>query len=282
MYYNIGTKLDERVIKLSVEFSENVDECPSNENFRLHSHENYEIYLFLEGDTKYIVEEKTYTLKPYDIIVIRKNEMHRVFHNGISRYKRFVINVSPEFFEIHNCKEYEKQFLTVGDGNKIEADTVLSSGIYDAFMRLKKYSKNCKETSSPISISIITEILYLLSDTKSYTVGDSKSTAVSSVMEYLNANFREDIKLEELEKMFFISKYHLCHAFKKATGLTVHGYITRKRINYVKELVKSGDKLGQAYSRAGFNSYSSFYRAYMNEYGAPPKLGLNLAEHKNS
>ena len=32
----------------------------SNESFYLHSHNEYEIYLFLEGDSNCIVENKTY------------------------------------------------------------------------------------------------------------------------------------------------------------------------------------------------------------------------------
>ena len=34
----------------------------------------------------------------YDMIIIRKHEMHRVFHNSSTMYRRFVLNVSPEFF----------------------------------------------------------------------------------------------------------------------------------------------------------------------------------------
>ena len=46
---------------------------PSNSNYQLHRHEEYEIYMFLEGDSKYVVEDKTYPLKPDDIIIIKKN-----------------------------------------------------------------------------------------------------------------------------------------------------------------------------------------------------------------
>ena len=47
---------------------------PTNSNFCLHTHSAYEIFFFLEGDAKYVVEEKQYDLAPGDIIIIRKNE----------------------------------------------------------------------------------------------------------------------------------------------------------------------------------------------------------------
>lgn len=75
-----------------------IAQSPSNEHFYLHTHSAYEIFFFLEGDAKYIVEEKQYDLAPGDIIIIRKNEMHRIFHNSNKKYRRIVIMVTPEFF----------------------------------------------------------------------------------------------------------------------------------------------------------------------------------------
>ena len=77
--------------------------------------------------------------------------------------------------------------------------------------------------------------------------------------------------LDELERIFFISKYHLCHIFKQATGLTVHGYITDKRLTYAYELYGEGKNLSDAAALAGFSCYSAFYRAYTKKYGMPPK-----------
>ncbi len=268
-YYFRGDEMSELLY-----FREDLTEIPSNEAFALHSHDNYEIYLFLDGDTRYIVDGRSYTLKPYDMIIIRKAQMHRVFHNSPSRYKRFVINISPKFFDKYKCPEYQEQFWDTENENKIDGEVVLASGIYDAFLRLKKYSGNVCVTDTPINVSIVTEILYLLSKTKTFVSADTSNTALAKVIDYINENYREDISLDELEKKFFISKYHLCHAFKAATGLTVHAYIMRKRLNYVKELIRESNKIGEACAKAGFKSYSSFYRAYVREYGAPPKIGL--------
>ncbi len=67
-------------------------------HYQLHSHDEYEIYIFFEGDSKYVVEENTYTLKSGDIIIIRKHELHRVYHNSLAKYHRMVFMISPEFF----------------------------------------------------------------------------------------------------------------------------------------------------------------------------------------
>lgn len=249
-------------------------EKPTNDSFHLHNHDDYEIYLFLEGDTKYIIEGVTYNLEPYDIIIIRKHQMHRAFHNSSERYSRIVINVPPEFFSEHNCEEYERQFLNSKAGNKIDAEVVLSSGIYDVFLRMKKYSDNFKNTKSPIVASLVIELLYLINNIKDFSGDDNQNGQLKDIVRYINSNYTDNITLDMLQKKFFMSKYHICYIFKKRTGLTVHQYIIRKRITLVRELEKEGKSISEAASISGFSSYSSFYRAYVKEYGCSPRTDM--------
>ena len=250
---------------------------PSNVHFQLHNHDDYEIFIFLEGDAKYIVEEKTYTLEPWDIIIIRKHEMHRIYHNSDTQYRRIVLNVTPEFFKQNQCTEYEAQFIKapVGTDNKIDAATVRSSGLYDAFMRYKKYSENyALDPATPILIASLTEILYLINKIAGFSASDITNSPMKSVLLYLNNRYNEDISLDMLAEKFYLSKYHLCRAFRKATGLTVHEYICRKRLTRVRELRSEGRSITEAAMEVGFHDYSSFYRAYLKEYGNPPKADL--------
>ena len=123
--------------------SEGISKKPSNEWFQLHNHEEYEIFLFLEGDAKYIVENKSYALEPNDLIFIKKHELHRIYHNRPVPYRRTVLYISPSFFQENNCTDYETQLLEIfATGNKISGNIVRSSGLYDAFFRYKKYSED--------------------------------------------------------------------------------------------------------------------------------------------
>ncbi len=248
-------------------------EKPSNEHFYLHSHDEYEIYLFLEGDTDYIVEGNTYHLHPNDIVVIRKNEMHRAYHNSIKRYNRLVIFVSPEFFKENGCEEYEEQFFKTELGNRLEASTVMSSGLLDAFERLWKYTDHLKNKNTPITQSIVIEILYLLSKTRTFVRADVVDKNMERIIAYVNEHYTEPITLSLLGEIGYLSVYHLCRRFRKITGLTVHQYITKKRLSLVRELVNTRS-ISEAAGLAGFSSYTSFYRAYKQEYGIPPKYEL--------
>ena len=245
---------------------------PSNEHFQLHVHSDYEIYMFIEGDSKYIVEENVYSLEPGDVIIIRKNMLHRVYHNSAAKYSRIVFNIDPEFFEACDCKEYEEQFANPrpGIGNKIDAEIVRESGLYDIFVRLEKYSDSFKNIYTPIVRSLLVEMLYIINSIDSFSKGDMGDERLKSIISYINQNFTENITLHDIEKKFFISKYHLCHIFPRATGLTVHQYITNKRLALADDLIKNGKSVSEAAELSGFNSYSSFYRAYMAAFKKSP------------
>lgn len=254
--------------------SESFTAAPTNAHFQLHNHNDYEILLFLEGDAKYVVEDKMYTLEPGDLILIRKHELHRIYHNSSAPYRRVVFMISPAFFQENGCTEYETQFLdfSMETGNKIAADLVRSSGLYDAFLRYKKYSEGFRlPADSPVLKAIIIEILYLINQTSHFSASDTSVSPVRSVILYLSSNYDTSVTLDFLQEKFFISKYYLCREFHKATGLTVHEYIRRKRLTKVRELRSQGMRICDAAMEAGFHDYSSFYRAYQKEYGIPPR-----------
>ena len=235
---------------------------PSNDRFQLHFHEDYEIYLFLEGDTRYVIEENVYSLEPGDIIIIQKNQMHRAYHNSPEKYHRMVLNVSPDFFTVASCPEYESIFLQDRrQYSKITAETVRSSGLYDAFLRAKKYSQDFKNPYTPVIRSIVTEILYLINHIENYSFSDISNPRLKEIISYLNEHFTEPISLDALAEKFYLSKYHLCHIFSEGTGLTVYKYITNKRLTRADELIRSGFSINDAALAAGFNHYMSYYRA---------------------
>ena len=252
-------------------------ETPTNVSFQLHNHEEYEILLFLEGDARYVVEENSYTLEPGDIMLIRKHEMHRIYHNHSVRYRRIILMISPEFFVENHCQEYETQFIksSPGKGNKIAADLVRSSGLLDAFERYKKYSEECVAgEETPILKAAIIEILYLVNKIAGFSAADLTNSPMKPVMLYLNNHYSEDISLDMLAEKFYMSKFYICRCFRNATGLTIHEYIRRKRLTKVRELKNTGKSISEAALEAGFHDYSSFYRAYVKEYGNQPRKDL--------
>ncbi len=256
--------------------SEGYQPNSTSSHFQLHTHEEYELFLFLEGDASYIVEDMRYPLHPGDIIIIRKNELHRVFHHSNAPYRRIPLHISPAFFTAYHCEEYEARFLDTTPGNnQIPAGIVHSSGLYDTFMKLKKYSGGYTTgANSPIMIALLIEIFYMINQLNNVSSVESTDSPVAKIILYLNEHFTEDISLTMLEEKFFISKYYLCKTFRKATGLTLQEYVRLKRLALAKDLRANGANISEAATAAGFKDYSAFYRAYKKEFGSSPREDL--------
>jgi AraC-like DNA-binding protein len=94
---------------------------------------------------------------------------------------------------------------------------------------------------------------------------------VSSVLEYINSHFSEELTLDNLAGRFFISKYHLSREFGRIVGIPLHRYITQKRLVAAKQMLSEGLPSSAVYQHCGFGDYSNFYRAFRGEYGISPK-----------
>ena len=64
--------------------------------------------------------------------------------------------------------------------------------------------------------------------------------------------------------------------FTENTGESLHKYIVRKRLSYIKDSVINGESASKAAEKYGFSDYSVFYRAFVKEYGVSPQKYVNM------
>ena len=75
---------------------------------------------------------------------------------------------------------------------------------------------------------------------------------------------------ERLEKEFFISKYHISREFKRQTGITVHQYIVKAKLDLCKRLLEKGYPMTEIYKICGLGNYNNLFRAFKREFGITP------------
>ena len=77
-------------------------------NFDYHHHDFNKIIILISGNAKYFVEGKIYDLKPWDILFINHNEIHKPIVDPDVFYERIVIWVKPKkknknsYFVVHS------------------------------------------------------------------------------------------------------------------------------------------------------------------------------------
>lgn len=244
-------------------------DSPKAVNFSQHFHNNAEILIFLEGDASYEVEAQTFTLDPYDILIIPANKLHGIRHHSDKKYSRIVIRIDYDFFENMNCTEY-LNIINKKNGIKIPGFVVEISGLPEVLSNFREYSNNFNDCYTKISEACLIQFLHILNKIDERSLPTIRNNNIQNVISYINKEYANEINLDYLAEKFFISKFHLCREFKKLTGHTIHDYINIKKLQKVKELCNSGMNISNSCISAGFNSYSAFYRYYKKRYAEPP------------
>lgn len=97
-----------------------------------------------------------------------------------------------------------------------------------------------------------------------------KILIIDDVFEYISQHLTEDLSLKTLEQEFFISGEHISREFKKSTGITLHTYITRSRIDLARQYLLQGISVRDVCQLCGFSSYNHFFKIFKKECGMTP------------
>ncbi len=250
------------------------------EDVPIELHDFFEFYYFLSGDMIFYIEGQAYTMNPGDILIINNDELHRATPRSDEAYERIVIHFNRPFLEGFSAGDYHIiDFLTkrkLGHANLIKADQIDTKPLFSILQRIEAaVNDNSLYTFTLVKtyfIQLLVEMsrLYVDGDTNIITPKhyDERTT---SILKYINNNLDQKLSLKELEDLFFINKYYLCHVFKKNTGFTVFEYISNKRIMKAKQLLSRGVPVIEACYAVGFSDYSNFYKVFKRVTGIPPK-----------
>ena len=90
---------------------------------------------------------------------------------------------------------------------------------------------------------------------------------------YIEANLREDIRVEEVAKAAGYSYYHLNRQFYSLLGETIGSYIKKRRLaDGAKRLLYTDERIIDIAIDSGFESSEAFSRAFKAVYRVSPQL----------
>lgn len=236
-----------------------------------HCHEFYEILYVTEGRGRYIIEGNEYEMQSGTLLVIRPFQYHYVEFDRTVPYERYVVHFSTSdlpstvhhLFAPPNSDDASCTFFA----RENVPESVRAS--FERFSVARELEDSRRELYQSM---VLSEILVLLSSARALRPAPYNSELGARVIRYLNEHIHTDMSLDRIARHFFVSKYYLCRAFKKHNGISIHGYVTQKRIIEAKVLIEAGESASGAAYRVGFGDYSAFYRAYIKVVGKPPVM----------
>lgn len=94
-------------------------------------------------------------------------------------------------------------------------------------------------------------------------VDNLSNNKIKLIQDYIQENLNKNLTLEDLARLVYISKYHLCRSFKQATGTNITDYIIMERVKLAQKLlIDSSLNIAQIADACGFHDASHLNRHF--------------------
>ena len=244
-----------------------------------HTHDYYEFYLFLEGNLELEISGHARPLHPGDMVLVPPGVSHHaLMHDSDRPYRRFVLWISQDYAArlLRESPDYVFLMQRAATSGRCfyHFHQAEFSSIQARMLRLLeelhagRYGKD-----AAVTLALNDLILYMnrVIYEREHPLVSGTGDLMQDLTLYIDSHLTEDLSLEALAAQVCLSKYYLSHYFKDCLGISIHQYITKKRLQGCSEAIAAGADITRTFSDYGFHDYSSFYRMFRKEYGMSTK-----------
>jgi AraC family transcriptional regulator len=100
---------------------------------------------------------------------------------------------------------------------------------------------------------------------------DETGVKLDWMLDFIDSRLAEPLTLDELADKVAVSRAHFVRRFRAVTGVSPHRYMTLRRIEKAKQMLRDSSlSLGQIALSVGFSSQSHFTQVFHSEAGCTP------------
>lgn len=247
------------------------------QNRDFHFHNCYELYLLLDGEISYFVEQSCYHMKPGDMMIFTDQEIHKAVNRLDTPFTRMVIHIDPLYVwqfstgqtNLLRCFHQHRP----GMHNLLSLSPERQLAFQDYFYLLYEgkawddYGRDIRGMVALMNLLLMVNEAFIQEASPLQKTEDHR---LYSVMNYISQHLEESLTLDSIADHCGLDKYYLSHLFKKETDSTIFQYIMVKRIALAKELLSLGSSVADACTQSGFHDYANFIRTFKKVTGCPP------------
>ena len=243
-----------------------------------HFHEFDKLVLLLSGRVDYALESIVYTLRPWDILLVRHHTIHKALVDKSVPYERIILYLDRKYFDrlmpqarlfacFDRADERAEYLLSPDDEQRAQLGEVLAG--------IEKSLHAADFGAQAMCDSYLVQLLVLLgrlsANTEAVLSGEGQyDEKIAAVLSYISENLTEGLSVDELAESVHISRYHFMRLFKAQTGTSVHAYVRQRRLMHAAHLIREGMSAARAAEESGFSDYSAFHRAFTAAFGVSP------------
>jgi len=226
---------------------------------------SYLIIHTLSGQGHFTYDNKEYLLDPNQTCFFDCRKHHKYYCAANQEWNFLWLH-----FNGKNATAYYHAFAKGGSPLLMVADSVQ---IAQQLMQITNLTEHKSLHSELICSNLITNILTELIVQSSITDDITLLIPdyIQATLKFIDTHFHKKIRLDDLAYTIGISKYHLSREFKLHIGQTIIDYITDKRLNYAKELLRySTLSISEIASQCGITHITHFINFFKRKEGSTP------------
>ncbi|MBR4874104.1 MAG: helix-turn-helix domain-containing protein [Clostridia bacterium] len=236
----------------------------------LHSHEHYEMEYILEGEMVNYINGTKVVMKPGDFYLLGTNDYHEVIPRNNSVHKLSM------FFYLPATDSAVKQFLESSRCPIVGTIPEIDRPAFEALFRQVYETENYRvfEHTDSVSLAALLALHIAYRSNPSFPGGKKPSTGyIQTALRYILSHYQEPLTLDSVAKFLGLSPTYFCRLFASQMEVSFLDYLSDVRIQKAKSLLifDPQKSITQIALEVGFESYSSFYRCFLNIIGVSPK-----------
>jgi AraC-like DNA-binding protein len=213
--------------------------CPSGSIYKLCADPSMKLHV-LNFDLSYEARRRVDSIAPVPLDSFRKEDIPAPFHitNAEMLNEMFLIKEGASFYS--DLQQIIKEFSQHRIYYREKCSALLKNMLVDM----------CREHQNG---------------------SDHSVHSMEQILKYIELHFNEEISNQKLAEMVGYHEYHLNRIFLKHTGLTLHKYLIKYRLNEAKRLLISTElPVYQIGEWVGFKTTPYFSDCFTKEYGMSP------------
>lgn len=240
--------------------------CGELSNEDMHIHDACEIYVNVEGDGTFMVENSFYPVTRGDIILTAPNEMHHGTWARGTLHEHYCL-----WFPAEPNSAWSRRFFDRkrGEGNLI----LLTAPDKELLLRLlERMERELAEGGDPRRATAAFLQILLLIEGAEAEAGEKFDlpTPLPEILEEIGRRFGEPLRMADIAERYFISQSTLNRLFQQHLRISPHTYLENLRLARAKRLLASGCDVTATALECGFSDSSYFILLFRRRFGVTP------------
>lgn len=235
-----------------------------------HHHQAFEIYYMKKGMCNYSIGSHSYKVMPGDVVLIPGETKHRTNYGGVP-HTRMLINCSYEYIPTVALERLSSISFLYRNHEVLDK-------LEEIFLKIEEEYTHADALSEEVLKCYTAELFFLILRNKNKHVDrKEESSLVSQVLQYIQYNYMNEVKLSAVAKLVSVSAEHLSREFKRELGIGFKEYLTTLRLHKAEDMLKNepGRAICEVAYACGFNDGNYFSYKFKEAYGVSPSMVRN-------